>query len=258
MRNIMFHIENNIAYMTVNRPNALNALNQDTLIEIGAVADILAHDKSVKVVIVRGTGDRAFVAGADIAAMQEMNEVEARRISELAQTVFSKLKNLPQIVIAAINGFTLGGGNELAMACDIRVATSRSKFGQPETNLGLIPGFTGTQRLPRLVGESSAKMMIFTSEMISADEALRIGLVNKVVAPEALMRTVLSLAMQITSKSMFAVQQAKKCINDGCAVDFERGLQIEQDSWTKCFTAEGEGREGMTAFVEKRKPNFMT
>lgn len=256
LRNVTFHVRQGIAYLTINRPQALNALTRDTLLEIGAVADRLAADECAKVLIVRGAGGRAFAAGADITAMKEMDEVQGQEISALAQSVFSKLKALPQIVIAAINGYALGGGNELAMACDLRIASSRAKFGQPEVNLGLIPGFAGTQRLPRLVGQGMAKMMIFTADMISAEEACRIGLVNKVVAPEALMRTVQGLAMQILSKSAYAVRQAKKAINEGCAVDIENGLTIENDCWTQCFTEEGEGHEGMTAFVEKRKPRF--
>ena len=256
LRNVTFNVQQGIAYLTINRPQSMNSLNAETLEEIGAVADKLAKDDCVKVLIVRGAGGRAFAAGADITAMSEMTEKEARELSLLAQTSFCKLKALPQIVIAAINGFALGGGNELAMACDIRIASSRSKFGQPEVNLGLIPGFTGTQRLPRLVGKSMAKSLIFTTEMISAEEALRIGLVNKVVAPEALMRTVQGIAMLILNKSVYAVQQAKKAINEGYAVDIEHGLEIENDVWTTCFSEAGEGHEGMTAFVERRKPKF--
>ena len=256
LSNVTFNIEHGMGYLTINRPHAMNALNVATLGEIESVADYMKTRDDIKVLIVRGAGGRAFAAGADIAAMHEMTEEEARDISNLAQRAFSKLKALPQIVIAAINGYTLGGGNELAMACDIRIASSRSKFGQPEVNLGLIPGFTGSQRLPRLVGQGNAKLMIFTAERISAEEALRIGLVNKVVAPEALMRTVQAVAMQILSKSVYAVQQAKKAINEGCAVSIEDGLKIENAAWVNCFSEEGEGHEGMTAFVEKRKPKF--
>lgn len=256
MENVLFHTERGIAYLTVNRPKSLNALNEKTLLEIGAAADKLKDDPSVKVLIVRGAGGRAFAAGADIAAMRDMGEQEGRAISKLAQSVFCKIKDLPQIVIAAINGYALGGGNELAMACDIRIASSRAKFGQPEVNLGLIPGFTGTQRLSRLVGKGAAKKLIFTTDMIGAEEAYRIGLVNKVVAPEALMRVVHDLALQILSKSVYAAQQAKQAVNEGMEVDFEQGLAIENDRWTNCFTPEGEAKEGMTAFVEKRKPRF--
>lgn len=166
-----------------------------------------------------------------------------------------KLKNIPQIVIAAINGFTLGGGNELAMACDIRIASSRAKFGQPEVNLGLIPGFTGSQQLPRLVGKAIAKQLIFTTDMISAEEALRIGLVNQVVAPEALMRTARDLALKISCKSIEAVRFAKKAINEGTEVDLKEGLVIENEAWTDCLKTY-DAKEGMSAFVEKRKAKF--
>ena len=151
-----------------------------------------------------------------------------------------------------------GGGNELAMACDIRIASSRSKFGQPEVNLGLIPGFTGTQRLSRLVGDSDAKKIIFTTDMLSAEEALRIGLVNEVVAPEALMRTARDMAMKIMSKSTHAISRVKRSINEGVPLEFKQGLLVENDCWTKCFSADGHGYEGMTAFVEKRKADFNT
>lgn len=256
MENIIYHVQNEIAYLTINRPRQLNALNRKTLQEIGSVADRLKNDASVKVLIVRGAGGRAFVAGADISEMQEMNEEEGARISQMAQDVFTKIKELPQIVIAAINGFTLGGGNELAMACDIRVASSRAKFGQPEVNLGLIPGFTGTQRLSRLVGSGTAKSIIFTTDMISAEEAYRIGLVDVVVAPEGLMRTTRDLALKIMSKSIKAVMLAKKSINEGLPLEFKSGLLVENECWTKCFAEDGDGYEGMTAFVEKRQANF--
>ena len=256
MENILYHTQNEIAYLTINRPRQLNALNQKTLLEISSVADKLKLDESVKVLIIRGAGGRAFVAGADISEMQHMSEAEGREISRMAQDTFVKIKELPQIVIAAINGFTLGGGNELAMACDIRVASSRAKFGQPEVNLGLIPGFTGTQRLSRLVGSGTSKSIIFTTDRLSAEEAYRIGLVDVVVPPEGLMRTTRDLAMKIMSKSMKAVKLAKQSINEGLALEFKQGLLVENDRWTDCFSGGGDGYEGMTAFVEKRPANF--
>ncbi len=256
LENVLFNIQNNIAYLTINRPKALNALNSKTLREIASVADMLKDNAEVKALIVRGAGGRAFVAGADIAQMKDMNEEEGEQISKLAQETFMKIKALPQIVIAAINGYTLGGGNELAMACDIRIASSRAKFGQPEVNLGLIPGFTGTQRLSRIAGSGDAKYMIFSAEQIGAEEALRIGLVSKVVAPEALDRTARDLALAIMSKSLYAVAQAKRAINEGVAVDLDNGLAIENACWAKCFSDAGDGHEGMAAFVEKRKPVF--
>ena len=257
LENVLYHVQNGIAYLTINRPKQLNALNRKTLEEIGFIADKLKNDATIKVLIVRGAGGRAFVAGTDISEMQNMNEEEGRKISTMAQNVFSKLKALPQIVIGAINGYTLGGGNELAMACDIRIASSRSKLGQPEVNLGLIPGFTGTQRLSKLVGDSDTKKIIFTTDMLSAEEALRIGLVNEVVAPEALMRTARDIAMKIMSKSTHAISRlAKRSINEGMPLEFKKGLLVENDCWTKCFGADGDGYEGRTAFVEKRKADF--
>ena len=248
-------MQNGIAYLTINRPKVLNALNKKTLLEIGAVADLLEKDLSVKALIIRGSGDRAFVAGADISEMQNMTENEVGDLSILAQAVFTKIKNLPQIVIAAINGFALGGGNELAMACDIRIASSRAKFGQPEVTLGLIPGFTGTQQLPRLVGKAQAKQLIFSTDTISAEEAFRIGLVNKVVAPEALMRIARDLALKIMCKSIEAVRLAKKAINEGAELDLKEGLIIENEAWKGCLES-NDFKEGMTAFVEKRKAKF--
>ncbi|MEA4854298.1 MAG: enoyl-CoA hydratase-related protein [Christensenella sp.] len=255
MKNVLFSVQNGIGYLTVNRPRALNALNTETLKEIGALADKIAQDETIQTVIVRGAGTRAFVAGADISEMQDMDEKEGRRISEFAQSVFCKIKNLPQIVIAAVNGYALGGGNELVMACDIRIASSRARFGQPEVNLGILPGFGGTQRLSRIVGKGHAKEIIFSAEQISAQEAYRIGLVNRVVPPEALMRTARDLAMKIMSKGMVAVRKAKQAINEGVEVDLEKGLAIEADKWTECF-ATNDQKEGMTAFLEKRKPSF--
>ena len=254
LENILYHTQNGIAYLTINRPQALNALNSKTLKEIDAIADKLQNDESIKVLVIRGAG-RAFVAGADITEMNEMTEEESRKHSAFAQATFVKIKNLPQIVIAAINGYALGGGNELALACDIRIASNRAKFGQPEVNLGVLPGFTGSQQLPRQVGKSYAKEMIFTADMISAEEAYRIGLVNKVVAPEALMRTVRDLGLKIMSKGIQAVRFAKRAINEGMEVDLEKALELENQAWVDCFKTQDK-KEGMTAFVEKRKPVF--
>lgn len=255
LENILYNKRNGIGYLTINRPRALNALNRKTLQEIGTVVDLVAKDDEVQVLIVRGAGGRAFVAGADIGEMKDMDDKAGEEISALAQDVFNRLKNLPVIVIGAINGYALGGGNELAMACDIRIASNRAKFGQPEVKLGLIPGFGGTQRLQRIVGEANSKEMIFAGDMISAEEALRMGLVSQVVPPEALNRTVESLALRIMNNGMEAVRLAKKAINQGAQLDLEKGLIKENEQWTNCFRNE-ESKEGMSAFVEKRKPDF--
>ena len=256
LENVIFNTQNDIAYLTINRPHALNALNKKTLTEIGAVADMIKDDTSIKVLVVRGAGGKVFAAGADIVEMQQMNEEEGREMSRLAQESFSKIRKLPQVVIAAINGYALGGGNELAMACDIRVASSRAKIGQPELNLGLIPGFTGSTRLPRIVGTGAAKQMIFTTTQISAEEALRMGLVNQVVAPEALTRTVRDLAMQIAGKSQKALASAKRAIEEGVKIAYEDGLLIECECWTDCFKETGDGQEGMIAFIDRRESDF--
>jgi enoyl-CoA hydratase len=256
LENLLYNVQNGIAYLTINRPAQLNALNRKTLMEISSVTDKLKNDESVQVLVIRGAGGRAFVAGADIKEMQHMTPEEGREFSLMAQGVFDKIKELPQIVIGAINGYTLGGGNELAMACDIRIASSRSRFGQPEVNLGLIPGFAGTQRLSRLVGDGDAKKMIYTTEMISAEEALSIGLVNVVVPPEGLMRTARDLALKLMGKSMKTIKLAKRAINEGLPLEFKQGLLVENKYWTACFEEDADGKEGMAAFVEKRMAQF--
>ncbi len=255
LENLLFEVQDGIAYLTINRPKSLNALNIKTLQEIDAVASKIEGDENVKVLIIRGAG-RAFVAGADITEMQDMDDEEGRAISELAQSVMRHIKTLPQVVIGAINGFALGGGNELAMACDIRIASSRAKFGQPEVNLGILPGFTGTQMLSRIVGSNRAKELIFTTDMISAEEALRIGLVNKVVAPEALLRTARDMALKIMSKGMQGIRFAKRAINEGAHLeDIDEALKLENQAWTDCFKTFDQ-KEGMAAFVDKRKACF--
>ena len=249
--NLLYENQDGIAVITMNRPKALNALNQETLDELNQVADMLAKDSTVQVVILTGSGDKAFVAGADIAQMQSMSAMEGRNFGKLGQAVFNKLENLPQPVIAAVNGFALGGGCELAMACDIRIASEKAKFGQPETGLGITPGFGGTQRLPRLVGKGRAKELLFTADMIDAAEAYRIGLVNKVVPPEELMEAAKALAGRIMKRSAAAVQLAKAAVNRGIEAGLENGIAYEAEVFGLCFATEDQ-KEGMTAFVEKR------
>ena len=253
--NLLYENQDGIAVITMNRPKALNALNQETLDELNQVADMLAKDSTVQVVILTGSGDKAFVAGADIAQMQSMSAMEGRNFGKLGQAVFNKLENLPQPVIAAVNGFALGGGCELAMACDIRIASEKAKFGQPEVTLGIIPGFCGTQRLPRLVGKGVAKELTYTGDMIDAQEALRIGLVNKVTTPEELLPTAKAMAGRIMQRGQFAVQMAKVSINTGMNTDMETGSVLEASLFGVTCATEDK-KEGMTAFVEKRKPVF--
>ena len=253
-KNLIIEKEEAIAVLTMNRPKMLNALNSETLSELKSALESLEKDKEVKAVVITGA-ERAFVAGADISEMIDMNALEGQNYGKLGQEAFFKIENLRKPVIAAVNGFALGGGCELAMACDIRIASSKAKFGQPEVNLGVTPGFGGTQRLPRLVGKAKAKELIFTGDIINADEALRIGLVNQVVEPEKLMEESKNLAKKIASKGQIAVQLAKADINYGMEVDLASGCTIEVDAFGLCFSTKDQ-KEGMKAFLEKRKPKF--
>ena len=253
--NLLYENQDGIAVITMNRPKALNALNQETLDELNQVADMLAKDSTVQVVILTGSGDKAFVAGADIAQMQSMSAMEGRNFGKLGQVVFNKLENLPQPVIAAVNGFALGGGCELAMACDIRIASEKAKFGQPEVTLGITPGFAGTQRLPRLVGKGRAKQLLYTGDVIDAQEAYRIGLVNVVAPAEELMATAKVMAQKIQSRAAVAVQLCKAAVNEGLDTDLETGTAYEAEVFGLCF-ATADQKEGMAAFTEKRKAQF--
>lgn len=251
-QNILFEKEGKIGIVTINRPKALNALNSETLTELDLVMDEIANDDDVLAVIITGAGDKSFVAGADISQMKDMNVIEGRKFGILGNKVFRKVETLEKPVIAAVNGFALGGGCELSMACDIRMASEKAKFGQPEVTLGITPGFGGTQRLARLVGMGMAKELIFSAKNINADEAYRIGLVNKVVAPEALMDEAKKLANKITNCAPIAVKLAKQAINRGMQVDIDTAIMIEAEIFGECFSTEDQ-KDAMTAFVEKRK-----
>ena len=253
--NINYTIENGIATIAINRPKALNALNLATLTELKDVVEKIAVDKAVQVVIITGAGEKSFVAGADIVEMSTKNAVEGRVWGQVGQNIFTEIENLPQPVIAAVNGFALGGGCELACACDIRYASENAKFGQPEVGLGITPGFGGTQRLTRVVGRGHAKELIYTANIIDAQEALRIGLVNKVVPQAELMDAVMKLAKTITKKAPVAVQLAKAAINRGINCDVVTGISYEAEVFGLCF-ATADQKEGMKAFIEKRKPTF--
>lgn len=256
MENVIYEKSGSVGIVTINRPKALNALNTATLNELDWLVNDIAKDSSVRVVIIRGAGEKAFVAGADITEMQAMSAMEARGFGKLGQSVFNKLENLPQPVIAAINGFTLGGGCELAMACDIRIATDKAKFGQPEVMLGVTPGFAGTQRLPRLVGKGNAKELLFIGDPIDATEAHRLGLVNKVVPVESLMDAAMAMAEKIASRAPLAVQLCKAAVNEGLDVDLKSATAYEAEIFGLCFATEDQ-KEGMQAYVEKRKANFV-
>ena len=255
-QNLIFENQSGIGIVTVNRPKALNALNADTMAELDSLMGAIAKDPAVKVVIITGVGDKAFVAGADIAYMQPLTAAEGRAWGKAGQTVFDKIENLPQPVIAAVNGFALGGGNELAMACDIRIACDKAKFGQPEVTLGITPGFGGTQRLARLIGKGRAKELLFTGDMIDAADAYRVGLVNKVVAPEELMDAAKALALKIMSRSPVAVGLCKAAVNEGLDTDLQTGVAYEAEVFGLCFASDDQ-KEGMAAFLEKRKASFM-
>ena len=254
-QNILVEKEDDIAILYINRPKALNALNKETLLEIKMAISQIAEDQEVKVVIITGSGDKAFVAGADITYMQNMNAVEGREFGKLGQEVFSLIESIEKPVIAAVNGFALGGGCELAMSCDFRIASDKAKFGQPEVTLGITPGFGGTQRLPRLVGMGMAKQLLFSGEMIDAQEALRIGLVNRVVPGEQLLAAAKQIARSISKNAQLAVRFCKVAVNQGMQTDIDRAMTIEADLFGLCFSTEDQ-KEGMKAFVEKRKAEF--
>lgn len=254
-KNLLFENQDGVGVLTMNRPAALNALNAETVGELAEFFCAAAKDSGIKVIVLTGA-EKAFVAGADIKEMLPMSAAEGQAWCTMAQAVFNMIETLPQPVIAAVNGFALGGGCELAMACDIRIASEKAKFGQPEVTLGIIPGFAGTQRLPRLVGKGVAKELIYTGDMIDAQEALRIGLVNKVVAPDELLPVAKAMAQKIMSRGMFAVQTAKAAIHHGLNTDLATGSAYEAAMFGVTCATEDK-KEGMTAFVEKRKAAFV-
>ncbi|MCI7145910.1 MAG: enoyl-CoA hydratase-related protein [Clostridiales bacterium] len=251
---VKYEVRDGIAYVTVNRPEALNALNSQVIGELRQVFENIAVNDDAKVVILTGEG-RSFVAGADIAEMSKLNAVEARNFAADGHALMNYIDNIEKPVIAAVNGFALGGGCELSMACDIRIASSKAKFGQPEVGLGLIPGFGGTQRLARLVGKGMAKMLIYSADTIDAEYACEIGLVEKVVAPENLMSECEALAGRIMAKAPIAVAVSKHCINNGYDMDMKSASQFEINSFGVLFDSE-DMKEGTAAFLEKRKAEF--
>lgn len=253
-KNIILKKDGAIGILSINRQNALNALNTEVLSEISKAVDELIRDEEVNVFIVTGEG-RAFVAGADILEMKDLNSEQARKFAQAGLDVFRKIELCEKPSIAAVNGYALGGGLELAMSCDIRIASNYAKFGQPEVGLGITPGFGGTNRLQRLVGIAKAKELIFTADVIGAEEALSIGLVNKVVKAEDLMNEAMRMANKIVQNAQPAVRYSKVAINRSAEVDIETGMEIEKNLFGLCFATEDQ-KEGMRAFVEKRKPQF--
>ena len=243
--------QGHVGILTVNRPEALNALNSQVLADLGAAVDAVEADQEIYVVILTGAG-RSFVAGADIGEMKGFSSIEGKKFGVHGGEVFLKLENMSKPVIAAVNGFALGGGCELAMSCDIRLASEKAKFGQPEVGLGITPGFGGTQRLPRIVGIGRAMELILTAKTISAAEAKEIGLVNEVYAPEELMDKALELANAICANAQIAVQESKRCIRKGMQTDIYTGSAFEAEAFGVCCGTEDKD-EGMGAFLEKRK-----
>ena len=255
LKNVILEMEEHLAIVTINRPKALNALNSETLKDLNTVIDDLEKDDNIYAVILTGAGEKSFVAGADISEMKDLDEKQGKEFGLLGNQVFLRLENLNKPVIAAIQGFALGGGCEISMACDIRIASDKALFGQPEVGLGITPGFGGTQRLARLVGMGKAKEMIYTARNIKADEALEIGLVNKVVPLESLMDEAKKMALKIIVNAPIAVKEAKDAINRGMQVSIDKAVEIEAEDFGKCFDSEDQF-EGMSAFLERRAKNF--
>lgn len=255
LKHILFQIEDGIATLTFNRPKALNALNGELLDEMSRTLDAVAANEDIRVLVLTGSGDKSFVAGADITELARCNALQAKVFAGKGQKSINKLQCLDIPVIAAVNGFALGGGSEIALACDFIIASENAKFGLPEITLGIIPGFGGTQRLPRLIGPNMAKEMIFTGKMISAEEARDLGMVNRVVSADALMADVMKTAKAISQKGKVSLRAAKQVINAGLNVDLKTGCRMEVDAFALCMASE-DAKEGTTAFLEKRKAVF--
>jgi enoyl-CoA hydratase len=254
-KNLLLDIKDNAAIVTINRPDKLNALNTETIDELESVFEEIRKNDDVYVVIITGSGEKAFVAGADIKELNKLDVLSAKDFSERGNFVFNLIDNFDKLVIAAVNGFALGGGCELALACDIRFAGENAKFGQPEVNLGIIPGYGGTQRLARTVNSARAAEYILTGDMINADEALRIGLVNKVFSQEELLNKTIEFASKISSKGQQAVRNALKAVRATNQMPLQQGLKYEATLFAiTCGTEDF--KEGTAAFLEKRKPEF--
>lgn len=248
-KTLLFEKQGPVGILTINQPETLNALNTSVLKELGQAFDKFAEDAELRVIVLTGAG-RSFVAGADIAEMSGLDAEAGKIFGQLGASVFRKIELSEKIVIAAVNGYALGGGCELALACDIRMASEKAKFAQPETGLGIVPGFSGTQRLPRIIGVGKAKELIYTGRVIDAAEASRIGLVNSVTEPGMLLSEAVKMAEQIASRSPLAVQYAKEAINRGIETDIDTGIAIENGLFGLCFATE-EQKQKMRAFLNK-------
>jgi len=255
MENVRIEISDGVAIITIDRPKVLNALNAQTVGEIGEAFEQVRNDDAVKAVILTGGGEKAFVAGADIAELAKMTPITGKATAERGQRIFANIERFPKPVIAAINGFALGGGCELALACHIRIASERAQIGLPEVTLGIIPGYGGTQRMARLLGKGKALELILTGDRVPAAEAERIGLVNKVVAPEELMNTAMELAKKIASRGPLAVRAAIEAVMSGSEMPIEEGFFLEATLFGLLASTD-DMKEGMGAFLEKRAANF--
>ena len=251
---IIYDVTGGIATLTLNRPRVLNAINYDLLEELDDLLDKAAADDSLRVLILTGSG-KAFAAGADIAQQAVMDPDEAAKWGQYGSGIFRRLELFPIPTIAAVNGYALGGGCEMAMACDLILAGEKAKFGQPETGLGITPGFSGTQRLLRRVGVSKAKELIYTGRMIDADEALQLGLADHIYPDDQLQEKVMAMAQKIAGNAPAAVRYAKRAINEGAQTDIDEAVAIENKWFSRCFATEDQ-KEGMQAFLEKRKAEF--
>lgn len=244
-------VQGAVAVVTIDRPKALNALNPEVLADLKAAFEGIDQN-TVRCVVLTGAGDKSFVAGADIGSMSTMTKAEGEAFGKMGNDIFLMIENFPLPVIAAVNGFALGGGNELAMSCDIRICSDNAVFGQPEVGLGITPGFGGTQRMPRICGTAHAMELILTADTINAQQALEIGLVSKVVAPDALMDTALELANKIASKAQVAIRAAKQAVRYGMQCDISTAATYEALAFATCFGTEDQ-KDAMKAFVEKKK-----
>ena len=253
--NLIIEIDNNIATIIFNRPKAMNALNNALFDELLTAISEIKNNKDIKVLILTGAGNKSFIAGADISELVKMSPLDAKKFSRKGQKAFRELEKLAIPVIAAVNGFALGGGTEAALACDFIYASEKALFGLPEITLGLIPGFGGTQRLPRLVGENLAKELLFTGKIINAKEALSIGIVNKIFPHESLMENTLKTAKKIASMGKVSLRAAKETTGIAYDIDLETGTRFENDAFAICMTSD-DSKEGTKAFLEKRKPEF--
>jgi enoyl-CoA hydratase len=252
---IIYEIAEGIATITFNRPKALNALNDHLLSELSTALDDIDANADVRVLILTGAGEKSFVAGADITELATFNTLQAKLFARKGQTIIGRLQALSIPVIAAVNGFALGGGSEMALACDFIYASENAVFGLPEIKLGIIPGFGGTQRLPRLIGINRAKEMIYTGKMVPADEAERIGMVNRIFSQENLMAETTKTAREIAERGRVSLRAAKQVINNGLNVDLVSGCQMEVDAFAICMASQ-DAKEGTSAFLEKRKATF--